>query len=161
MERERDEGREVMMKHIVAKRTLSCCAALWCCVCEMGSSCGLTLLFWDMKSSLLFYRAKLDRKMREENRKAKILTLDDVKQVLSIHISLFHPLQLGKHIIADLQRITHCTLRPYSQPKNVPFCLFTYMLLFQIDSPTTFKLLISIYTICKLLKNSNQHNSFI
>lgn len=26
--REQDEGREVMMKHIVAKRALSCCAAL-------------------------------------------------------------------------------------------------------------------------------------
>lgn len=76
------------MKHIVAKRTPSCWAALWCCAREMGSSCGSALLFWDMKSSLLFYGAKLERQMRDEDRKAKMLTLDDARQVLSRHKSL-------------------------------------------------------------------------
>ncbi|GAA6083642.1 uncharacterized, partial [Tachysurus ichikawai] len=54
----------------------------------MGSSCGSALLFWDVKSSLLFYRAKLERQTRDEDSEAKMLTLDDVQQVLSCHISL-------------------------------------------------------------------------
>lgn len=150
-DRERDEGREVM---IVTKRAFSCWAALWCCASEMGSSCGSALLFWDVKSSLLFHKDKSEMQMRDEDRKAKLLAFYDVQQVLSGHITLSYLLQLGKHVKAGRQRVTHYTSHCCSHKHNRTYrsaCLLNTALL-RTGSHTTYKLLISIYIICKLWK---------
>lgn len=136
-----------MMKHIVAKRALSCWAALWCCACEMGSSCGSALLFWDMKSSLLFYRAKLERQTRDEDSKAKMLTLDDVQQVLSYHISL-SSLTTWQTCQQQASEESHAT-------RDAAVYLIRHS--FREAAMQPFKLWLSIYTIYKLSKfNSAQ-----
>lgn len=109
-------------------------------VCEMGSSCGSALLFWDMKSSLLFYRVKLARQMSDEDGKAEMLTLH-VQLVLSRHIASLTNMS---------QRSCNELRAAHQEPRMYHSASLLSSPCFQIGDRTTVWLLISFYPIYKL-----------